>query len=841
MRHNSISRVGFIGPGLRMAVLTLCLVSKTDSAAEADAPTCASMLSAGEQAWRAGDELGAARRWGDAFRLCDRRGRMQALARKGEALAALDRPSEADTDLKAALAEATALGETQTAAALEGALGNLEFETGDRSEWEDWKKNVRSPLEKSIHDATEPVILAESYNNYGTFLAATNGSIDVALSNYQKAEDYAGTVSDVSLQRSLRATIALNEARLHLRSKDHQQEADQAIWRSAQFATAMLPSRDKVIALVGITRVALAQAKRWNATGLPGGMPFVDSLSSQALEAAESLSTDVPSHSAEAPLSREIPLAREMRAEVLEQLGRCEEAATLVHLAIADAQQIGAEDILWRLEWLNGRMEFAKGNTAKAIGAYGRAIASFQTIRSAVPIDYADGQPSFRDAVGPLFFGLAEILVNSLPAGQSPSMSQETLTKVVNIVDAYESSELNNIFNDQCLKLSTYREVLSTKLQGPELIAQDVLSGARLGPHDAIVFPFILPDRIETILYLPGADPHLREYHYKIRRDIPDQDPLEIIDGLRNSLKDNTDYESSSGLLYERLIRPIRPDLDAAKIETLVVVADGRLREIPFAALYDNNEHKYLIEQGFALVSEPSLTIARAALAEQEPHPVTENIFAGGIQDSKHFHEMYFPKLPNVEEELNNIKTIHPHGTYLFGKEFTLTRIKDALRTTHYNTVHLASHGDFDQFPRTPYILTNDPDALTLDQLRFILGSRQARDEPLDLLVLSTCISADGSEQTAFGLAGVAASVGARTTVGALWDVYDSIPATLMRTFYENMKDSAMSKAQALRLAELLILTHPGSIQIPEKYAPHHLGRLSPYLWAPFQLVGSWR
>jgi CHAT domain-containing protein len=77
------------------------------------------------------------------------------------------------------------------------------------------------------------------------------------------------------------------------------------------------------------------------------------------------------------------------------------------------------------------------------------------------------------------------------------------------------------------------------------------------------------------------------------------------------------------------------------------------------------------------------------------------------------------------------------------------------------------------------------------------------------------------------GLAGVAVRSGARSTLATLWQVNDTSTASLMAEFYQELTQQQVSKAEALRQAQLKLLQQP-------KYQ-------DPYYWAPFVLVGNWQ
>lgn len=107
----------------------------------------------------------------------------------------------------------------------------------------------------------------------------------------------------------------------------------------------------------------------------------------------------------------------------------------------------------------------------------------------------------------------------------------------------------------------------------------------------------------------------------------------------------------------------------------------------------------------------------------------------------------------------------------------------------------------------------------------------RAREEtgrnPIELLVLSACQTAAGDKRAALGLAGVAVRAGARSTLATLWFVSDEATSELMTRFYQELADTSISKAEALRRAQVALLKDSRYQQLPR-------------LWAPYVLVGNW-
>jgi len=145
----------------------------------------------------------------------------------------------------------------------------------------------------------------------------------------------------------------------------------------------------------------------------------------------------------------------------------------------------------------------------------------------------------------------------------------------------------------------------------------------------------------------------------------------------------------------------------------------------------------------------------------------------------------------------------------------------------NFKILHFAVHGvSSPQFPeRAALILGRDPNAIEDGLLQFqeiIQLSLSA-----DLVTLSACDTATGKLEGEEGIDGLAEAfllAGAKSVVGALWDVDDSATDTLMRSFYTHLANGE-DKASALRHAKLDYL--------------ERLGDRPPVFWAAFTLLGD--
>jgi CHAT domain-containing protein len=266
--------------------------------------------------------------------------------------------------------------------------------------------------------------------------------------------------------------------------------------------------------------------------------------------------------------------------------------------------------------------------------------------------------------------------------------------------------------------------------------------------------------------------------------------------------------------VYDLLLRSAEDKLAASDITTLVFVLDGSLRNLPMAALYDGQ--KYLIEK-YSIALAPGLQLL-------QPQPLKRQQLKGllgGLSEAR----QGFSALPAVALEVNQIESQIP-AQVLLDQTFTSITLQSQLNAAPFPVIHLATHGQFSSKAEDTFILTWD-DRINVKELDTLLRSREQGDlNPIELLVLSACQTATGDRRAALGLAGLAVRSGARSTLATLWSVNDRSTASLMVEFYRELGQPGVTKAQAVRNAQLTLLKQP-------QYE-------HPYYWAPFILLGNW-
>ena len=465
------------------------------------------------------------------------------------------------------------------------------------------------------------------------------------------------------------------------------------------------------------------------------------------------------------------------------------EAQQLTQQALAIATSINATEIAARWQWQLGRILAQQGQTDEAIVAYSQAVDSLGILRRDLVSISVDVQFSFQERVEPVYRELVSLLLKSHPTQDQLKQARET-------IEAMQLAELEDFFREACLDVQ------------PVQIDQ-------IDPHAAAIYPIILSDRLEVILSIPGQP--LRHYSTELSQSEVERTLDHLLESL-NPFFSDIERLRLSGQVYDWLIRPAEASLAAGEINTLVFVLDGLLRNLPMAVLHDGEQ--YLIEK-YSIALTPGLQLlAPKAIAPEELRALT-----AGLTEAR----QGFSALPGVDQELAQIASTVPSRSILNG-EFTALALRQQIAQTSFPVVHLATHGQFSSNPEETFILTYDQ-KIQMDEFQTLLRSRENRRgnspvSPIELLVLSACQTATGDKRAALGLAGVAVRSGARSTLATLWSVKDDSTSELMADFYREFSAANMSKAEALRRAQVALLQQP-------QYQ-------HPFYWAPFILVGNW-
>jgi CHAT domain-containing protein len=311
-------------------------------------------------------------------------------------------------------------------------------------------------------------------------------------------------------------------------------------------------------------------------------------------------------------------------------------------------------------------------------------------------------------------------------------------------------------------------------------------------------------------------------------------------------------------VLSGMLLKPIEAQLGTRR---LLIVADGALQYVPFAALPEPLNPAAPLLARHELVTAPSastLAALRRESAGRTPAPKLLAVLADPVFDRNDARVNRSTGNGEVAPVSGNLeRSAKESGVLSFDRLFFSRREADAVAAlagaggvrkaldfearletvtspslADYRIVHLATHGLVNsQHAELSGLVFSLVDRQGLPQNGFL----QAKDIynlrlGADLVVLSACQTALGKEIKGEGLVGLTRGfmyAGVPSVVATLWRVSDRATAELMQTFYRGMLSDGLRPAAALRAAQ---------------DALRREGRWSaPYYWAGFVLQGEWR
>ena len=448
------------------------------------------------------------------------------------------------------------------------------------------------------------------------------------------------------------------------------------------------------------------------------------------------------------------------------------------------------------------------------------------------------------------------------------------------------NAELNlliNQYDELQAKVSSSNRQYADLIQAKVPAVQDIQD--QLGDDTILVEYFlgeersyvwaVTSDSIDGFQLPPRAD--IETVATRIAKSLGDQ--KRIIEGEtpsqweRRRARADKEFNTASAQLSDKIIRPLVPLLGTKR---LIVVADGALQQVSFAALplpgtiaqrprrlVDNHE----------IVYEPSasvLALQRSELANRKRAPHAVAVLANPVftsddprvlsltqrttpqdaqpkSNSNVLPEMAsrravsraleaiglerFPRLLSSAIEAQQIVNVAPKGESKAVLDFDASRETAMSRElSEYRIVHFATHAvvnyehpelsgivlslvDRRGEPRDGYLRLHDIYNLKL---------------PADLVVLSACQTGVGKEIRGEGLIALTRGfmyAGAERVVASLWKVDDVATADLMAEFYKQIFVNNQRPAAALRAAQLRLAAR----------------KRSPADWAGFVLQGEWK
>ncbi|MBD2578370.1 CHAT domain-containing protein [Oscillatoria sp. FACHB-1406] len=499
--------------------------------------------------------------------------------------------------------------------------------------------------------------------------------------------------------------------------------------------------------------------------------------------------------------------------------GQTAQSNELFRNAILGSQEVHANDLLYQWEWELSKLLVKQGQKSEAVIAYEETIKTVDSVRKELlSLPNPEVRFTFRDNVEPVYRELVSLLLSR----EEANIPQDDLKKALYYIDALQVAELEDFLRCN-LQSKVTPSSETNSLQGQIAdFSQHLEKISSFDPNSAFLYTISLPHQLATIVKLPQKQALLSHVE-----EIEASEFEETLQKASESSKKPNFLDTDRAplqKLYKWSIAPFVQEFQNNGITHLVTVLDSNLRSVPMAAFHDGE--KFLIERGYSLSIAPSVQ-----LIEPKPFKIeaTKTLILGATETRTGWE----PLTPAVPNQIEKLSQILKNFEVISNGQFTKQALQERMSSLYYNVVHIITHGKFSSSFEETYIFTDDKSSdrrnytLDINELSGILHNTPAA-QPLELLVFSACETASGDRRAVLGMAGITIKSGANSTIGSLWKVKQDAANELMINFYKNLSDRKVSKAEALRLAQMDIITSNSKDTLVK----------SPGYWASLILVG---
>jgi CHAT domain-containing protein len=329
-----------------------------------------------------------------------------------------------------------------------------------------------------------------------------------------------------------------------------------------------------------------------------------------------------------------------------------------------------------------------------------------------------------------------------------------------------------------------------------------------------------------------------RRYHELLSRDVDRLDQT-----AREKLR--ADIAAQGRRLAAVVWKPVESGVRRSR---LLIVADGALQYVPFAALPSSAGGPVLAKHELVYLPSASVLETIRRTSRSIPANVTAAVFADPVF-SKNDPRMASERDPGApartraadggsyerlrfsRREAEAIRSVLPKAFEALDFDAAKSTI-ETRDLRKFSILHFATHGSLNTaHPELSGLVLSLVDRSGKPVDGFLrLHDIYNLNLDADLVVLSACQTALGKEVFGEGLIGLTRGfmyAGASRVVSSVWNVDDRASALLMSRFYQQMLTGHLTPAAALRKAQLSLLAEP---------------RWSdPHYWAAFGLQGEWK
>jgi CHAT domain-containing protein len=399
---------------------------------------------------------------------------------------------------------------------------------------------------------------------------------------------------------------------------------------------------------------------------------------------------------------------------------------------------------------------------------------------------------------------------SAMPSAQQRLMSQET------VWDLYEerlalalTSPLSALAVAEQSRARTLLELLR---DGASLPIDPAALQPLLGADQRVLYYAVIEHELLVWVIGPSATTFARQ---SIERAALERTVAAFVDGAAH-VAQPPDWKTHAEHLFDLLIKPVESALGAQA--TVIVIPDGVLNRVPFAALLDRRSGQFLIET-HPVATAPSATMLATLLGRAHALGPPGRVLAVGNPTSG---DPGAVALEGAERETQAIARLYAHATLISRAQATTAAF--IASAPDADVVHFAGHAVASfGFPLLAHLELAHEEGRGSSALEAeaIAGLHLERTR---LVVLAACRTASGEIRRGEGVLSLARPfliAGVSTVVAALWDIDDATSAQVLTRFHERFAQG-VGPARALRDAQVEVTR-----------------TLPPASWSGFVVIGT--
>lgn len=504
-----------------------------------------------------------------------------------------------------------------------------------------------------------------------------------------------------------------------------------------------------------------------------------------------------------------------IRGQVEQTAARPVQALQHYESARSLSRKVQDEESEWRIAFYQGQCLEQLGARDEAAQAYAEAIGLLETLRQGLQQDrfyagYIDSRYQPYYSLVPLLvemgdYGKALLFADRLRGRPVPRASRVPPEIIRGLIRPAEQGGVGE------KPIRTQRDFAATPLQDAKSLIAEVRS--HLAP-DAAVIEYLVTEQRLIAFVLRHSD--LRATVVPVnRKNLTAR--IELLRGLLPRTE-SQDWEGPAKGLSRLLIEPLLSGGWLDGVRHLVLIPSGILHYLPFSTLLrSEGDRSQLLVEDFTISYLPSLQrfSALSGLGRLPGRGVLALMPQSG-------------RLRHAEGEIQEIERLFAgQCDVLSGSQARESVFKS--RAGRYQTIHLATHSDFQRGnPLKSSLLLEPGDS---EDGRLEAGEIARLQLNADLVVLSACETALGAGyfnplppgDDFVGLTRAFLQAGSRSVLASHWRVEDRATARLIGEFYR--RRTGGGNAEALAQAQREMLASP-------EFA-------HPFYWAAFALIGE--